>query len=269
MVTDKRDLAIGVFDSGVGGISVLAELIRLLPEENFIYLGDCLNVPYGTKDVEEARRLTVAAVDFLLEKGIKALVVACNTATSAAINHLRSKLDIPVIGMEPALKPAVERDREGSIVVMATPMTLKEQKFRNLMEKYRERAEIVPLPCPGLVELIEEGKLEGEEVENLLKNLAAPLGNKRISSVVLGCTHYPLIKETIQRVFGKDMEIIDGNMGTARQLKRVLERNGLRIEAGKGKGDLQLFTFGDESKVIPLCRLLLDAMIKRGRRYGQ
>ncbi|MBA1336247.1 MAG: Glutamate racemase [Firmicutes bacterium] len=258
-----RNLAIGVFDSGVGGISVLADLIRILPEEDFIYLGDCLNIPYGTKDVEEARKLTIAAVEFLLEKGIKALVIACNTATSAAITHLRDWLEIPVVGMEPALKPAVESGEDGSVVVMATPMTLRERKFNSLMEKYRERADIIPLPCPGLVELIEEGKLEGEEVENLLEQLSLPLKDKRISSVVLGCTHYPLIKDAIQRVYGEDVRIIDGNMGTARQLKRLLDKNGLSIDKGRGKGNLQIFTFGDEGKVIPLCRLLLDTMLNR------
>lgn len=258
-----RGLAIGVFDSGVGGISVLADLIRVLPEEDFIYLGDCLNIPYGTKDVEKARKLTVAAVEFLLEKDIKALVIACNTATSAAITHLRDWLDIPVVGMEPALKPAVESGGEGSVVVMATPMTLREQKFNGLMEKYRERADIIPLPCPGLVELIEEGKLDGEEVEDLLERLVSPLKNKKISSVVLGCTHYPLIKDAIQRVYGEDVRIIDGNMGTARQLKRLLDKNGLGADKGRDRGSLQLFTFGDEEKVIPLCRLLLDAMMHR------
>lgn len=254
-------MPIGVFDSGVGGISVLAQLIKTLPNESFIYLGDCLNAPYGTKDVLEARRLTLEAVDFLVKKGIKALVVACNTATSAAIVQLREKLDMPVIGMEPALKPAVERGGPGSIVVMATPMTLKEQKFQRLMEKYKDRADIVPLPCPGLVELIEEGKLEGEELFNLLEELVSSLGDRKISSVVLGCTHYPLIRDQIQKVYGEQVQIIDGNEGTARHLKRVLEQEGLAVPPGEANPGVSFYTFGDKERVIPMCRYLLDAMI--------
>jgi glutamate racemase len=260
MGTDIRSRAIGVFDSGVGGISVLAELIKTLPQEDFIYLGDCLNAPYGTRDVDQVRRLTFDAVDFLLNKGIKAIVIACNTATSAAINQLRQRLDIPVIGMEPALKPAAGSNRQGSIVVMATPMTLKESKFNNLLSGYRDKAEIIPLPCPGLVELIEAGELEGDKVDRLLAELTYPLDMDNVSSVVLGCTHYPLIKDAIQKVFGDRVAVIDGNAGTARQLKRVLDGNSLIYSGRHKKGQVELHTFGCRERVIPLFRQLLKHM---------
>lgn len=261
MEGSKKNLPIGVFDSGLGGISVLAELLKTLPDEKFIYLGDCLNIPYGDKDVKQIQLLTFESVNFLIQKGIKMLVIACNTATSAAIVQLREKLHIPVIGMEPALKPAVERGKKGSIVVMATTTTLREQKFHRLMQRYGEKADIISLPCPGLVELIEEGKLEGKEIDGLLENLISSLGKKEISSVVLGCTHYPLIKKAIQKVYGENVEIIDGNKGTALHIKRTLEEKDLMMEPGKGKYEVQFLTFGDEEKVIPLCKFLLNHMM--------
>ncbi len=264
MTGGRNNLPVGVFDSGLGGISVLAQLMEIMPGEDYIYLGDCLNAPYGTRDVEDIQRLTFEAVNFLLKKGIKVLVVACNTATSAAIVQLREKLDIPVVGMEPALKPAVEKGRDGSIVVMATPTTLREEKFRRLMEKYRTKADIIPLPCPGLVELIEDGKLEGEEITGLLKKLVSCLEIKKVSTVVLGCTHYPLIQDTIQKVYG-DAEVIDGNEGTARQVRRIMEEENLLAASGREKGEVRFYTFGDKEKVIPLCRFLLNHMLKKNR----
>ena len=151
---DKRDKPIGVFDSGVGGISVLKEAVKLLPKEDFIYFGDSKNAPYGTKKVEEVIELSFTAVDFLLKHGVKAVVVACNTATSAAIESLRQKyIDIPIIGIEPALKPAVELNKRGKIIIMATPMTLLENKFQSLMKTYEKEIDIETLPCVGLVEL--------------------------------------------------------------------------------------------------------------------
>lgn len=258
MGIDRKSLAVGVFDSGVGGISVLAELIKTLPWEDYIYLGDCQNVPYGTRSVDEVRRLTFEAVDFLVKKNIKALVVACNTATSAAIKPLRERLDIPVVGMEPALKPAVGSSREGSVVVMATPMTLKERKFGDLLSRYQQEADIIPLPCPGLVELIETGELEGDKIDGLLADLTSPLDKERISSVVLGCTHYPLIKDAIRKAFGDKPAIIDGNAGTARQLKRVLESSDLIANDRRHKGKVEFYTFGCREKVIPLFEYLLE-----------
>ncbi len=167
---DITKMPIGFFDSGVGGLSVLREAIKVLPNEDFIYFGDSKNAPYGTKTVDEVKKLTFNAVEFLLKHNVKAVVIACNTATSAAIEDLRNSYkNIPIIGIEPALKPAVELNRKGKIVVMATPMTLAEKKFNDLMAKYKDASEMVSLPCPGLVEYVEKGIVKGRELNNYLQ----------------------------------------------------------------------------------------------------
>lgn len=257
----KRGLPIGVFDSGVGGVSVLAEMLKILPAENFIYYADSANAPYGTKTVEEVRRYSLDIAAYLYGVGIKALVVACNTATSVAINELRVKLDIPVIGMEPALKPAVECAGRGKIVVMATPMTLKEQKFNDLLHRYDEQKEIIPLPCPGLVELIEKGHRSGPEIRAYLADLFAAVDMQTLSVVVLGCTHYIFVRDEIRRLVDDCVQIIDGNCGTAKHLQRVLAQEGLLQEGRPAAGgEVRFLTSGDPQKVIPLCQELLDTV---------
>ncbi|EJO5347498.1 glutamate racemase [Clostridium botulinum] len=248
---------IGFFDSGVGGISVLKQAVKLLPNEDFLYYGDSKNAPYGTKKVEEVKKLTFNVVDFLMEKGIKALVVACNTATSVTVNQLRKNYNIPIIGIEPALKPAVELNRNGKIIIMATPMTLSEKKFSNLMALYGETEEIEPLPCPGLVEFIEEGMVSGHEVYNYLKDKFKKYNNEKISAIVLGCTHYPFIKETLRAVVDNKVSIIDGSLGTAKELKRQLkDRNMLRKEMRQG--GITIFNSRDNKDIIDLSYKLLN-----------
>lgn len=258
MPGNKTGLPIGVFDSGVGGVSVLAEMMKILPEENFIYFADSANAPYGTKSVDEVRLFSLNIADNLYKLGIKALVVACNTATSAAINEIRARLDIPVIGMEPALKPAVECAGRGKIVVMATPMTLKEKKFSNLLHRYDEQKEIMLLPCPGLVELIEKGGRCGPEIRAYLEELFQPVDRQTLAAIVLGCTHYIFIRDEISRRVDDCVQIIDGNCGTAKQLHRVLTEEGLlegrRTTAG---AQVQFLTSGNPDRVIPLCEELL------------
>ena len=200
----KATLPIGVFDSGVGGISVLRELMALMPNENYIFFGDSANAPYGTKTLDEVVKLTCKDAAYLYEQGVKAIVVACNTATSAGVKILRERYtDIPVIGIEPALKPAVLSAKHPTVLVMATPMTLREEKFQNLMHRYEQDAEIIPLPCPGLVEFIERGELESEELEHFLRKLFAPY--KKADAVVLGCTHYPFAKKMIGKILGEEV----------------------------------------------------------------
>lgn len=232
MEMDTKKQPIGVFDSGVGGISVLRELVKLMPEENYIYFGDSKNAPYGTKTLEEVRRLSIADAEALLEQNVKALVVACNTATSAAIQILREKYkEMPVIGIEPALKPAVSFKPSPRVLVMATPMTLREEKFHQLLVRYEDQADIVRLPSPGLVELVERGKLSGAELEQFLNELFAPYRGERIDCVVLGCTHFPLVRETIQKVLGNEVAVFDGGAGTARETKRRLLAAGIKNDA--------------------------------------
>lgn len=223
MQKQETKLPIGVFDSGIGGISVLAELIKTLPYEEFVYYADTLHAPYGNKPEDVVRSLSVNVAEFLALIGIKSLVVACNTATSVAINEIRKKYPFPVIGMEPALKPAVELGLTGKILVMATPLTLKSKKFTELAYHYRHRAEIVPVPCDGLVEIIERNHSWGQKVKEYLSHLFSPINKVDISAIVLGCTHYVLIKQEILHAIGDNITIIDGNCGTARHLRSVLQ----------------------------------------------
>jgi glutamate racemase len=233
---NNKEKPIGFFDSGVGGLSVLKESLRVLPNEDFVYFGDSINAPYGTKDVNEVRKLTFNAVDFLLEKGVKAVVIACNTATSAAIDELREKYrDIPIIGIEPALKPAVEISRGKSIIIMATPMTLTEKKFSKLMEQYKKEVDIISLPCAGLVEFIENGIIEGEQIESYLREKLKEFMHLEVAAIVLGCTHYPFIKNELIKIVGEKTFIIDGSVGTVNQLKRQLAQSNLLNEK-KTKG---------------------------------
>lgn len=259
-IFELNNKPIGFFDSGIGGISVLKEAIKLLPNENYIYFGDSSNAPYGTKEVHEAKALTFKAVDFLLSKDVKAIVIACNTATSAAIEDLRSNSnyhEVPIIGIEPALKPAVELNRRGKIIIMATPMTLAEAKFNNLMKSYKHRAEIIPLPCAGLVELIENGIIEGSKVNSYLREKLLPYLSGEISSVVLGCTHYPFIRNELSKVLPKGAEIIDGSLGTAKQLKRQLA-NMNALNRQKERGKVEIINSSYDDKILKLSYKLLE-----------
>ena len=226
---NKKTLPIAFFDSGVGGISVLREAVKLLPNENCIFFGDSANAPYGTRTRQEILDLTMMHAQRLYERGIKALVIACNTATSAAISQLRLLYtDIPVIGIEPALKPAALMSEHPTVIVMATPLTVKERKFHDLLGHYTEKADVIPLACPGLMEYVEKGETDGPEVTACLKSLLSPcLEEKHVDAIVLGCTHYPFVQPVIQRLAGKDVRIFDGGPGTARELKRRLTQEDL------------------------------------------
>lgn len=244
---------IAVFDSGVGGISVLRHLVRILPKERYLYFGDSANAPYGTKSKEEVKRLTFAAAEKLMKKGIKALVVACNTATSAAINDLRVAYpELIVIGIEPALKLAADKFPGGKLGVMATPMTLREEKFARLMERFSDSNTIYKIPAPGLVELIESGKADSPETDTLLQKLFAPYEN--LDAVVLGCTHYPFAAKALQRVLGKQVALLDGGDGTARETKRRLTEAGLLRD---GNGEIIIENSAGRSDLLELSRQLL------------
>lgn len=217
---------IGVFDSGVGGISVLRELIKQMPQENYLYFGDSANAPYGEKTTQQVRQLTLDAAQMLVQRGIKALVIACNTATSAAIQTLRERYpDMIVIGIEPALKVAADRFPKGKIGVMATSVTLREEKFHHQTERFPE-AQIFPIPAPGLVERIESGNIHTEQTRQLLEALLRPYQGK-LDALVLGCTHYPFASEQIGQIIGPKTVLLDGGAGTARQTQRCLEAAGL------------------------------------------
>jgi glutamate racemase len=226
---------IGVFDSGFGGISVLAEASRMMPAEDFLFLGDNRNAPYGDKTPEEVLAFTRSAAERLINLGCKAILIACNTATSAAAETLRSELAIPIIGMEPALKPAALLPGSGVVLVMATAMTLKLDKFHALMTRFGQDA--VPIPCPGLVELIETGETDGPRVEAKLRELLSPYLDRPVKAVVLGCTHYIFLKPTLRVCLPPNTQLVDGNEGTARQLKNLLTQKGLLKTVSGGEPD--------------------------------
>lgn len=256
-MTEKQDRPIAFLDSGVGGISVLNEAIKMMPQENYIYLGDSKNAPYGVKTTAEVRQLTEKNVDFLIEQGAKAVVIACNTATSAAAEYLRNKhKDFPIIGVEPALKPAALEHKGEKVLVMATPMTLAERKFQNLMKKYEEYATIIPVPCGGLMEFVEEGTLRGSRLEDFLEQLLPSDIRENAKAVVLGCTHYPFIKEVIAQIIGGQVEIYDGGLGTARQLQRKLQRDRM-LKQDKEPGAVRIINTLEKAERIRLSETLL------------
>jgi len=220
------------YDSGIGGVSVLAVARQGLPSESFIYFADTKNAPYGDKTVEQIRSFVLENVAELLESHpIKAIVIACNTATSAAIAELRAQYpNLVVVGMEPALKPAVEASQDGNVMVLATEVTLREAKFLQLCERYSEHANIIPLPCPGLMNFAEEGTFDGAELAEYLRDKFADGAKKcngDLSAVVLGCTHYSFLASAIEREIAgyshSEVQIFDGREGTVRELEKQLD----------------------------------------------
>lgn len=263
MVLDDEKIAlnrqpIGVFDSGVGGISVLRECVKIMPNEDFIYYGDSKNAPYGTKPTEVVRELTIAQVKRFLEIPIKGCVIACNSATSAAVRVLREMYpNLPLVGIEPALKPASLYKRDPRVLVLATPMTIKEEKFKNLLTKYEDKATIYGLPCPGLMEYVEEGKYDTSEVSNFLEELLAPYRGGVIDAVVLGCTHYPFVKDKISQVLGPGVRVFDGGEGTAREMRRRIDVAGLLTDKTT-RGEVIFENSSDDKSKIELCNRLLN-----------
>lgn len=257
-MTQNRDLPIGIFDSGFGGLSVLREIASLLPGENLLYYGDNANAPYGDLDEEMIRTVTLAAVGRLLERGIKALVVACNTATSAAIETIRAEVSLPVIGVEPAVKPAVLMRSRGKVLVLATAATLRQQKLHTLVEHLGNPEYLVPFACPGLVELVERGVTNGPELEKFLFALFAPLRGLDVQVVVLGCTHYVFARHTIERSFTPQPLVVDGNQGTAANLVRVLAGRDLLCHTGEDhRGAVEFVTTGERERCEPIFRRLM------------
>ena len=225
---------VGFFDSGLGGVSVLGEAVRLLPCERFIYFGDTAHIPYGDKPPQQVLAYTHAAVDKLVALGCKAIVIACNTATSVAAGVLRQELSMPIIGMEPALKPAELLPGEGHVLVLATRVTLSLPKFHQLMRSYGQHA--VPVPCPGLMELVEAGVMDGPEVDALLQKLLRPYAGLRIKAVLEPSDASNTNMSWTVADSGPRVALVDGNLGTVRQLQRRLAQEDL-LSPGPG-GDV-------------------------------
>ncbi len=247
----KQDY-IAVFDSGVGGISVLRHLKEVLPKERFVYYGDSANAPYGSRTTEEVRALTLAAVRHLAEAWpLKALVIACNTATAAAVADVRAAYpQLIVVGIEPALKVAADHFPGGRIGVMATEVTLREEKFDLLLHRFDENCTVTKIPAPGLVPLIEAGKVNTPEMYDLLHTVLDPYIGK-LDALVLGCTHYPFAARAIEEILGNQVALLDGGGGTARETKRRLEEAGL---SGDGPGEVILTNSSHDPRMLELAR---------------
>lgn len=246
---------IGIFDSGMGGVSTLRALVKTLPHENFLYLGDSIHAPYGSRTEEEIRSLTLQNVDRLIEQGCKAVVVACNTATAAAIVQIREKYpNIPVIGLEPALKPAVLHKKNSRVVVMATPYTLRSKKFHRLKAKYENQAEIISMPCPHIVPFVERLQMDSPELEAHIRSYFAPYMDRPIDGIVLGCTHFPFAARTIRRVVGPGPVFFDSAMGVGRQVQKLLELNHL-TNSSDCQGEV-VFQNTKGEEAVALCRSL-------------
>lgn len=256
---ELRDHPIGVFDSGMGGISVLRELVKVMPNEDYIYFGDSANAPYGTKPTEVIRELTIRHVEELMAQGAKGIVVACNTATSAAVAALRKMYpELPLVGIEPAIKPAAVQKPGARIVVMATPMTIRQEKFQKLMACYEDQIRIVPLPCPGLMEFVERGDLEGEDLRTYLRELLGKVSEEPVDGIVLGCTHYPFVRNMIQEIAGEKVVIYDGGPGTAREMRRRLAQKDL-LNPKQEEGNVAFFNSRNTKQEMELCQMLFDS----------
>ncbi len=236
---------IGVFDSGVGGLSVWREVVRHLPHEDTLYLADQRHVPYGVRSLDEVRAFAEGITRFLIAQGAKIIVIACNTASAAALHDLRRIFpEVPFVGMEPAVKPAAERSQNGIVGVIATEATFQGELFASLLERYASDVDVLTQVCPGLVDAVESGALDAPETEALLQTCLTPLVEAGIDQLVLGCTHYPFLRPTIQRVVSDNIAIIDPAPAVARQTGRVLARRGLAA-AQTRTGHHRFCTSGD------------------------
>ena len=255
---DYSKKAIGVLDSGLGGISVLRDLKELMPNEDFIYFGDSAYAPYGVKTKEQITERCVEIIDFFISKGVKAVVIACNTATSASANYLRKKYkDLPIIGMEPALKVATQGVKNNNIVVMATPLTLKEKKFETLMHKFRGNNKVVKMPCPKLVEIVEDDLLDDETtVINQLKDYYKNVNVDNLDSVVLGCTHFIFYKDYLNEFLPETAHLVDGNMGNCKHVKEILEQK-RELNEENHVGKIEIYNSSEDQKYMTLSNKLL------------
>ena len=232
---------IGVFDSGIGGLTVLNKIIEILPNEKYIYFADTDNVPYGTKPKEEVKEYINKAVEFLISKNVKAIVIACNTATSIAVKELREKYTIPIIGIEPAAKPAVENRGEKRVLIMATPTTIKEEKLKYLLEELHANEYVDLIAMPKLVEFAENMDFESDNVKDYIQEQLKQYDLNSYSELVLGCTHFPFFRDVLSEIFPKDTQIIDGSTGVANRLKNVLQEKDL---LGNNKLEIEYYYSG-------------------------
>lgn len=237
---------VGIYDSGIGGLSVAREIRRQLPGEDLLYVADTAWCPYGDRPLEEVRGRALAVGRYIQEKGARLLVVACNTASGAALEQLREALAVPVVGLEPAVKTGVALTKNGRVGVMATSGTLRSARFARLVQAHANGATVIPQACPGLADIIEDGHLEGPLLDERLALLTRPLRDAGVDTVVLGCTHYPFVRDAIARALGEGVVLVDSAPAIARRTASLLE------EKAAGAGSFALLTTGDASRVAPV-----------------
>ena len=252
----KPSQPIGLFDSGIGGLTVAYAILQQLPAESILYFGDTARIPYGTKPAETIRQYSESITRFLLSKGCKLIVVACNTASAAALTHLRQLWpDVPIVGMEPAVKPGAIATRSGKVGVLATAGTFKSQRYASLMHRFAKSVELLENPCLGLVELIEAGEVDGPRTEELLREVLTPMQAAGADTFVLGCTHYPFVLPLIRKIAGPEAAIINPAPAVARQVERLLlERDELSHEALPRH---RFFISGQDGKFKKMAELIL------------
>jgi len=261
-MAEQNSSPIGVFDSGVGGVSVMREISSLLPSENIIYFADSANVPYGNKSPEFIAKRCHEISHFLISKSCKIIVIACNTATASAIKSLRTAFpDTPFVGMEPAVKPATTASRVKKIGVLATVGTLKSALFAALLDKFAAGTEVIAQPAPGLVECVENGELNTDATKKLVKSFVEPLLKKEVDVIVLGCTHYPFLKSVIAEIAGPHVKLVDTGEAVARQVTRILSKS--RLLADKNETpQFEFFTSGDAKKAEDVISVLWKSSVK-------
>ncbi len=252
---NNPDQPIGIFDSGVGGISVLKHIHGRLPNETLLYVADSLYAPYGAKSADFIRHRALKLSEFLLGQGAKALVVACNTATAAAVSLLRASFQVPIIGMEPAVKPAAAATSSGVIGVLATSGTLKSAQFAALLESYGQHVQVVTRACNGLVECIERGELHTDSTRALLQQYLAPLLAAGADTIVLGCTHYPFVRPLIEALVGPGITLIDTGQAVAKHLEVRLQQNGV-LSAKTGRGEVRFWTNSQDTAAADVIKQL-------------
>ncbi|HEY7020792.1 MAG TPA: glutamate racemase [Ktedonobacterales bacterium] len=274
-MTSERAAAnspIGVFDSGVGGLTILRELLRELPDERYVYFGDTGNCPYGVRAEEEIQTLSVAAANFLLERGAKIIVVACNTASVSALATLRATFTTPFVGVVPAVKPAAELTKVKRVGVASTEASAKGGYLQRLIHDHANGVEVLPVGCPLLVTLAEEGKLDGAEVEETVRGYIQPLLDRGIDILVLGCTHFPAMRPVFERVAGPEVAVIDSGAAIARQTRRVLTERGWLASKGPAQetprslsSDDEFWHSGDQQQFERVASVLMGAPIAARR----
>jgi glutamate racemase len=251
-----RNGPVGIFDSGVGGLSIMREVVRQLPAEDVVFFADTAHCPYGRRTYEEIQRLAEGVVGFLVSQGVKIVVIACNTASAAALRHVRESFETPIVGMEPAVKPAAERSDSRIVGVMATEATFQGDLFASLIERFASDVVVLTRTCPGLVEQVEEGLVAADTTREMLEDCLRPMLDAGVDSLVLGCTHYPFLLPLIREITGDGVEIVDPSPAVARQTARVLRGEGLLRE--KGPGRHSFYTTGTPQHFARLLAELTD-----------